>query len=991
MGARSPQPSARIAAAVFEVLRSLSVWAPGAIGFAPLALLQAPHALAQAAAPALSADIPAQPLGDALAAFANQTGLELVYVSGLVHNQKSRSAPAGLRAPEALARLLRGTGLKFEYLTPHSIRILAGSAQPMLTPTRNQQPPEVLVTANRREQSVQDVPITIQVLTGETIERLNVRTFDDFVSYLPGVTAHGIGPAQSNIYMRGLATNGIGIQGSGFNGSFPTVAVYVDEQSVQLSGRNLDVYAADIERIEVLQGPQGTLFGAGAEAGVLRYITNKPKLNVTEGSADGSYATTAHGDPSSALNGVINLPLVPDTLAVRAVIYDERRGGYIDNIPATFARSDTDRSISYVGGAVPPNSVVINNAALVGNNINPVTYQGIRAEALYQFSEDWNALIAQSYQSMDAQGLFTEEAADSLGHPQPPLTVQLFNPSDDRDRFENTSLTVTGRVDGLELLYAGSYLVRNIDQVQDYTNYARGGVYVDYYQCIPPYASNPATAKCFSPSSTWREEERNTHQSHELRITTPADRRLRAVGGLFYESYRIQDQVDWYYLTAIPYFSPIAPPTGYCVLNGRVLNYCPPPEPGLAFEPATVTSINPHVRPPGDAFFNDNTRGYTQQAAYASVDYDLLPRTLTLTAGTRYFDTRATEAGSVVGSFGCSLLNPAAAPVPDPCINRVAYDLDAQNLRRTYTGFKSRATLSWSAHEDALLYYTWSQGFRPGGFNRGFQTAEDSPLYPGSSPQQSLAYKNGGYTAPLAYAPDQLTNNEVGWKTTWFDQRLQWNGAIYLEEWSHAQIEPIDIGGVISEGTINGGNYRVRGLETSVAARVSGGLSIEGGAAWDHSELVKEAPFYWMDGVQINFAALKLPNPAGTLGTPLAAAPPFQGNVRFRYELAVEGYDAFAQVGVVHQAHSFTTTDRLTLDPLGNPVDYNLPPFTTYDASLGVGRDAWVVQLYGQNLTDTRARLYENYRQWYPAITVNRPRTIGLRIHYSFGGSPDRP
>ena len=126
----------------------------------------------------------------------------------------------------------------------------------------------MIVTANRREEDLQDVPMTIQVLSADSLAKLNATTFDDFVSYLPGVTAHGVGPGQNNIYMRGLATAAVGIQGSGFGAGFPNVAVYLDEQSAQLPSRNLDVYAADLDRIEVLEGPQGTLFGAGAQAGV---------------------------------------------------------------------------------------------------------------------------------------------------------------------------------------------------------------------------------------------------------------------------------------------------------------------------------------------------------------------------------------------------------------------------------------------------------------------------------------------------------------------------------------------------------------------------------------------------------------------------------------------------------------------------------------------------------------------------------------------------
>ncbi len=973
MGGQPSHRSAGIATVVSGVLRSLSICAPAA-------LLDAPAALAQAFAPtALSADIPAEPVAQALEGFARQTGLQLVYVSGVLRDQRSHAVSAGLGANEALTQILQGTGLKFEYLTPRSIRILAAVIGPPretapMTPAGGELQ-QVIVTANRREENLQNVPITIQVLTGETLAKLSAKTFDDFVSYLPAVTAHGVGPGQNNIYVRGLGTTASTIQGSGAADAFPNVAVYLDDQSAQLPSRNLDIYAADLERIEILEGPQGTLFGAGAEAGVVRYITNKPKLNVTEAIINAGYGTTEHGDQSSNFDATLNVPIIADTLAVRGVIYNDKRGGYINNIPATFARAATDLGIHYANaaGQVPANSLVINNFNFVANDINPVTYTGMRVEALYRFNEAWNALLAQSYQNMEADGVFAEMTANSLGEPLPDLSVQLYNPSYNKDRFENTALTIDGRVGALKLLYTGAYLGRNVEQVQDYTSYARGP-YVDYYQCANPGLA-PETSQCFTPSSTWRNRERNTHQSHELRVSTRDDGRIRGIGGLFYENYQIQDQIDYLYLTALPYFNPIGPPTGY-YLNG-------------VFVPAPVTSNNPNIRPLGDGFFHDITRGYKQLAAYTSVDFDLIPKKLTLTAGTRYFRSDTSEVGSRVGSFGCKF-NSTPTTVPNPCVNHSnVTNINAENLDRAFSGFRSRANLSWRVTEDALLYYTWSQGFRAGGFN-------PAPLpAPANSPlaDSEQAHRHKGWVAPVAFAPDNLTNNELGWKTTWMDRRIQWNGAIYQEDWTNAQINLNPIGVFANFGiSLNGGNYRVRGLETSGVARVTTGLTVEAGAAWNHSELVKQATFLWMDGTPIDFSALqasngqKLPNPGGPLGSSLAGAPAFEGNIRARYEFAFNGYDAFAQIGAVHQSHSLATTNQL-YDPRGNSTAYDLPAFTTYDAALGFGKDAWLVQLYGENLTDTRAQLYANYSQWYKAVTVNRPRTIGLHFSYKFAGS----
>ena len=159
----------------------------------------------------------------------------------------------------------------------------------------------------------------------------------------------------------------------------------------------------------------------------------------------------------------------------------------------------------------------------------------------------------------------------------------------------------------------------------------------------------------------------------------------------------------------------------------------------------------------------------------------------------------------------------------------------------------------------------------------------------GSGSWQAQATANGGWNAPLAYGPDTLTNNEIGWKTTLLDQRLRWVGAVYQENWNQAQIGAFATD-VLAGATINGGNYRVRGVETFIQARATAGLTFETGAAWNHSALVKEAAFYWANGSPINFSSLqtstgqKLANPAGTIGSSLAGAPSFQGNFRARYE-----------------------------------------------------------------------------------------------------------
>ena len=821
----------------------------------------------------------------------------------------------------------------------------------------------ITVTAQRRTQNLQDVPVSIQVLSGSALKRLNIENFDDLLAQLPNVTAAGIGPGQENIYVRGLSLGTGGSQESGVIGSFPNVAVYLDDQSAQVPGRNLDVYAVDLQQVEVLEGPQGTLFGSGAEAGVLRYITNKPDLGKYGGTVDLGGALTDHGDPSGNIDATVNIPIVKDKLAIRLTGYDDDRGGYINNVPGTFVRQSSDIGIGYAGYTKdaqghailnPPNATnSVNNFKYAKNDINPVRYEGFRGEALLKFNDDWNALLTESIQRLDSHGVFYEEPYTSGSNPTklPDLSVQLFNSAFDEDQFENTALTVNGRVGFLKMVYDGAYLIRHVTQQQDYTNYARG-VYGDYYQCQAPNAKKGTPAKCYSPSATWNDHEQDSHLSQEFRLSTPDNWRARAIGGFYYEDFEVKEQTNFDYLTDTSNFIPLGPPAG-------------------------SEASDPYRRSPNTGFFTDATRGYKQYAIFGSGDFDIIPRVLTATFGTRWYEFYDFEKGYVAGSFGCGFGPYGDYTGPAPCNAGNDHNLTKAHLQTRTYGFKNRANLTYKLTPDIMLYYTYSEGYRPPGFNR-------------QAPKDRL----DGEVGDVEYQSDSLTNNEIGYKAAFFDHRLILDGSFYQEEWSNVQAE-LFAPGVFGNlaFTVNGPDFRVLGTELQATGRPTNDLMLNLSVALNDSKQLNAPGIASSTGGVLPGSQSVFSPAGGTLGE----APAFKLNFRARYEWTELPWAPFIQAVVSHTSHERSNIGGILRSPgpdaqailqsnytNGQLSAFYQTPITTLDLSAGLSFGNWSGSIYCDNVTNERGQQFITATQFVESIVVNRPLTAGAKLTYKF-------
>ncbi len=782
---------------------------------------------------------------------------------------------------------------------------------------------EITVTATKREETLQDVALAIRAFDSTALEQNNVQNFQDYIRYLPNVTAASRGPGQATAYIRGMAVQPITVMLSGAQGTMPNVALYLDEQPLTAPGRNLDIYAIDLERIEVLPGPQGTLFGASSQAGTIRLITNKPQFDGFSGGLDASVGFTENGEMSDSVEAVLNIPVIEDRLAVRGAFYSVNQGGYIDNVFGSFT---TDPSINPQSTATP-NAVSYEtafNTALVEEDFNDSYYQGFRLSARYLINEDWDVLVSHTRQQIGADGVFDYDP--EVGD----LQVTRFFPDELEDDVNQTAWTLEGRLAMLDVLYTGAYLDRDIEQSIDYTGYNNSGAFISYYTCTydnPAYITNynidprfitPGGRECLNPVKGFKGQQEQQRHTHEIRVTTPEENRWRVTAGLFFDDFTIETQDDYAYLAT----------------------------PDLGFAPnapiSDSPSINPNTRPPGIAFFNDITRSEQQWAVFGEASFDIIPDQLTATLGARWYDLEVDYEGS--SNFADGIFQGSVNTDRGREYDRSGGHTD-EPLEISDTIFK--LNLAWTPTPDLLFFATYSEGFRPGGFNRGGGLPSVNPAFP---------------TVETTYDTDDVKNYELGWKTSLLDQRLRFNGSAYYIEWTDMQVSRFDPQNVsILTFIENAADSEIWGIEGDLAFAATNNLTLFGAFSFNDTEITE------VDAQVVELAPV---------GAQLPLVPEFQFTSRARYDWIMGEFDLFAQAAVQHVGESFSS--------LVAEVREQQDSYTTADLSFGAGRDAWQASIFVENVFDERAELFINEQDDIRRITTNRPRTVSLRVSYDF-------
>ena len=804
----------------------------------------------------------------------------------------------------------------------HSVRLsmavlLASSAMSLAMPAIAQEAEDeavadggIIVTANKREQNLQDVPAAVTALGTEALDQLQVNDLQDAVKFLPSVTIQQGGPGFAQVYFRGVASG----ENANHSASLPTVGTYLDEMPITTIQGALDLHAYDLARVEALAGPQGTLYGASSMAGTLKLVTNQPDSSGLYGSTGLEVNSVAHGDFGGVAEGFVNAPL-GENAAMRVVGWYRRDAGYIDNIAGsrTYATSGITR----------------NNAAFVEDDYNDVETYGARLALGIDLDENWTIKPMVMGQIQKAGGSFSQERS---GQTTRSLQTVQYEAEGSKDRWISGALTVEGKLGNWDVTLTGGHLRRKTETESDYSDYSY------FYDALNGYGAywydNSGTP--VDPTQYIQGVDRYKKSYAEFRLSSPVDAPLRFIGGLFYQ--RQSHNIEQNYI---------------------------------------INNIADSITVPGtdsNIWLTKQLRTDRDYAAFGELSFDVTDK-LTLTGGARLYkfdnslfgffgfargyssNTGVARCITTTGQEfrdnpGGTFATPILPGAPCTNVNKSTSSTDAI--------FKVNATYKIS--DDALVYATWSRGFRPGGINRR------------------------GTLPP--YGPDQLDNYELGWK--FGSGGFRFNGAVYQEDWNNIQLSFLGANGLTE--IRNAGVARIRGIESELGYS-TGGLTFSTGFSYNDSKIRE-------DFCRIANATFDCTTPVGNAtlapaGSRLPVTPKFKGNAVARYEFPISSWDGHVQFAV-----NRTSGRRSDLRPAQNAIKGNLAGYTTADFSIGMKNDVWAVEACATNLFDTRGIINTGVQCLETVCgtgptpstptggafydTVIKPRIIGLKFSRDF-------
>ena len=668
---------------------------------------------------------------------------------------------------------------------------LAVSAAVAGTPAANAQSDaleEIIVTATKREASMQDIPLAITAFSDEEITLQRFKNFSDYAGQIPGLAISDRQPGAKSVVMRGCAAQGLSFSDSS------TTSVYLDEQPITAAGYNPDPRLVDVARVEALSGPQGTLFGDAAQCGTLRIITNKPDTQAQSGWIDLSGSTVTDGGSGYDISAMLNAPLVQDELAVRLVGFYADEPGWVDNILSATPGQQDD------------------NAALVKDDVNSSVWYGGRAGLRWTPSDKWTVDLSGIYQKYELDGfadvsLNQQVFTDTNVFPTFGSRQQArFSEDSWNDEWYQAALTIEGDLEFGSIVLTTSYFDRQSEYFADATAYhqlyqQRGDYFRaqntgGYYDTggIYDFGGDPL-ANDFDARDT-------TAWAAEARFSTSTDGRWSGIVGAFYSHRETQE------LFLSNEFRDFSSSYAFYYLNYAGYIYY-----GVALK---ANSRNWY-----SGFYDSEL---DQWAIFAEATVDLTEN-FSITAGGRFYDIEnkyLVQNATLVGDLG---------GIPD-CAIDYCYGISEPGVA-SESGFvpKLNATYTWG---DKMVYATYSEGFRRGGAN--------------SARPQSVFGPPGRFPPPAgtlnSYKSDTLKNYEIGTKTQWLDNRLRLNVTAYHMIWDGIQVQAEDPQDLFALGILNFPEATIDGVELWLNWVPNDSWSIDATLGYNQGELSENAVLF---------------------------------------------------------------------------------------------------------------------------------------------------
>jgi iron complex outermembrane receptor protein len=813
---------------------------------------------------------------------------------------------------------------------------------------------EVVVTATRRAVSAQDLPISITAVTGAMLDKAGIEDISGLAHSMAGVSYADKGPfggvSGSNLIIRGLNSETLTGVPAAASPIVPPVATYIDDTPLFVNLR-----LQDLDRVEVLRGPQGTLYGSGSLGGTIRFVQHPPDLGGFDAKAEAGLSKTNH---THALNedvsAMLNLP-ISDTIAVRVNASWTDDAGFI-NAPNLYVLDS-----SGVPVASQPGNLFSPPQKYSKDGVNAYQYRSARVAALWKPNEDFHAQLSYYHQLSNAAGfpyVATTPAAynqpisaanqPSGSFSNPALAPQLYNAPvpagvDRLSTAENSLTTTHDTVDmvalsleydmGFATLTSASSFAHHsnrtlADETAEYTNFF-------FYQSY--YGQNPRTIV------QGHEEFDDKPWSQEIRLTSKAGGLFDWVGGLFFKHEKSTIQENDFYNGYLDFYNACAPIYGQSSGDGTTPSYCGVGQ--SAYKPGAPNVVQGLQVIKDEAFVGDFETTFKDLAVFGELTGHITSA-WSVTGGARVFKQTLSQ------SQQNGLLFKAAAPILGviPVANTTVSNSWNRALFKVNTSYQLDRT--------NLVYATWSQGFRRGTVNA---LPPAVPNYTPNLPPVNLA-------ALTNVKPDTADNYEIGVKGT-IANRFRYSAALFDIQWHNVQ-EGLNLTSIVLPGSLNIGEAYSRGLEMEFEALLTQHLTANLSYTYDQTKLTSEAPLFVIPNVSATPPAVGstlpgTPKSSLAIGLEYGHIPLAGGELRY----AINGHYQSA----VLPALSATV-----------PI---VPGYTILDTRLSFAKSHWTATVYVNNLTNNLGIVaYQD-----PILFGNRnlaivsqPRTVGFTIGYAF-------